>query len=135
VIGERAAKDAPSGAGSWRSFQAQGFHPDLSRLTFFARAITPPGRTRRYDTRFFAVDAEALAHRIEGGDGELLDIGWHTIAAARALNLPNITRVVIEDLVAWLEGPRSGAPTTVPFYFHRRGRFERTCLSTDDSPA
>src|SRR5436189_1050761 len=31
----------------WQDFFAHGFQPKLTGLTFFARAITPPGRPRR----------------------------------------------------------------------------------------
>ena len=74
------------------------YRPALDQLTFFARAITPPGRPRRYDTRFFCVAGRG--DRPPGGvaDGELSDLEWHSIAQARALELPNITRVVLEDL-------------------------------------
>jgi 8-oxo-dGTP pyrophosphatase MutT (NUDIX family) len=134
IVGEPAA-DVPRCTGGWRTFHAEGFRPRLDSLAYFARAITPPGRVRRYDTRFFVVDAASVAHRSERADGELLDVGWYTIGAARNLNLPGITRVVIEDLVHWLERP--GATLTrdpVPFYVHRSGRFERTFLTRAHSP-
>src|SRR5262245_56140250 len=82
----------------WRGFLAHGFVPALARLTFFARAITPPGRPRRYDTRFFCVPAAAVAHKVPVADGELSELEWHSLAHARSLELPNITRVVLEDL-------------------------------------
>ncbi len=85
-------------AKAWQDFFAHGFRPALARLTFFARAITPPGRPRRFDTRFFCVPAEAIVHKIAIADGELSDLEWHSIAQARSLELPNITRVVLEDL-------------------------------------
>jgi hypothetical protein len=53
--------------------------PDLSGLTLFMRAITPPGRTRRYDSRFFVADAEQLANIDQphhDGGGELLTLSW-----------------------------------------------------------
>ena len=83
---------------AWQDFFATGFRPALDRLTFFARAITPPGRPRRFDTRFFCVPADAIAHKITIQDGELSDLEWHSIAQARSLELPNITRVILEDL-------------------------------------
>ena len=95
--------------------------PTLSALTFLARAITPPGRIRRYDTRFFLADAEALTQRTLGGDGELLDLDWFTLPQVRALDLPGITRLIIEDLAHDLETGASG-PRAVPFYYQRAGR-------------
>lgn len=125
IVGEPGRKEAPGEAGGWATFLASGFRPRLAGLTFFARAITPPGRPRRYDTRFFLADASEIAHRTDGIDGELLDIDWFTLEQARTLKLPSITRHVLEDVAACLERPQTSA---VPFYFHRHGRFERTLL-------
>lgn len=134
IVGDPASGDKTLSEGGWSAFLAAGYRPRLAGLTYFARAITPPGRARRYDTRFFAVDAADIAHRAEGRDGELLEIDWYTIDAARTLNLPGITRVVLEDLVDWLDRPLPPADCLpVPFYFHRRGRFERTLLTRANS--
>jgi 8-oxo-dGTP pyrophosphatase MutT (NUDIX family) len=128
---------APSSA-AWRKFFDHGFQPALGGLTFFARAITPPGRPRRYDTRFFCVSAEAIAHRTPVSDGELVDLEWHSIANARSLELPNITRVVLEDLgerIA-LGALVPGKPTgeeglPVPFYHRRNGTYRRDLIGVD----
>src|SRR5690606_35374328 len=44
---ENPSLESPA-AKTWRQFQAHGFVPDLAPLTFLARAITPPGRPRRF---------------------------------------------------------------------------------------
>jgi 8-oxo-dGTP pyrophosphatase MutT (NUDIX family) len=44
----------------WRGYMAQGLLPDGQDLEFIFRAITPPGRPRRFDARFFLVEADAL---------------------------------------------------------------------------
>ena len=125
------ARVAPKSA-TWQGFFATGYRPALDRLTFFARAVTPPGRPRRFDSRFFCVEAEAIVHRAKIADGELSDLEWHSIAQARSLELPNITRVVLEDLS---ERIAAGALHTgdfpVPFYHRRNGAFRRDLIGGD----
>jgi 8-oxo-dGTP pyrophosphatase MutT (NUDIX family) len=127
-LGAGAAPKTPN----WQEFFAAGYRPALARLTFFARAITPPGRSRRFDSRFFCVEAEAIVHRAKIENGELSDLEWHSIAQARSLELPNITRVVLEDLN---ERIAAGALHTgdypVPFYHRRNGSFRRDLIGAD----
>lgn len=133
VIGQQKAQSAAAGKyASWTPFAATGHLPSLSSLTFFARAITPPGRPRRYDTRFFCVEASHISHRVEVRDGELSSLDWFTFDEMRGLDLPGITRVVLEDLadrmsVGW--SPTVDVP--VPFYNNRNGTFRRILLSPD----
>lgn len=112
---------------AWADFASKGVFPDLECLHFVARAITPPRRPRRFDTRFFAVDANHVADRIEGvvtPDSELVELRWVDIDEALALDLPAITGVVLEELRARIAGGM-GLHLPVPFYVERRGRFER----------
>lgn len=123
--GKPAAKDQ-----SWQRFLELGFVPSLSRLTFFARAITPPGRPRRFDTRFFCVSAEAIAFRGTPPEDELSDLVWMELQEARSLDLPPITRVILEDLGDRLKlGPLAGTRAPVPYYFNRNGTFKRELIA------
>jgi 8-oxo-dGTP pyrophosphatase MutT (NUDIX family) len=103
---------------SWRAFTQAGVFPSLDGLWFVARAITPPGRPRRFDTRFFAADSSLVAGTVEGivtPDAELVELVWVTLDEARGLDLPAITRMVIADLAERLDaGLEQDAP--VPFY-------------------
>lgn len=128
VVGAPAGRADIAPAGGWADFFASGYRPRLDTLSFFARAITPPQRPRRYDTRFFAVSATDVAHRALRTDGELLDIGWFTLDEARNLKLPSITRHIIEDIAALERDPAPAPAAAVPFYFHRRGRFCRELI-------
>ena len=117
-------------AESWRSFAEARIHPDLGCLHFIARAITPPGRPRRFDTRFFAADAEAIGHRIDGMVGphtEFVELAWVPIDQARRFDVPTITQVVLEELERrTAAGLRPELP--VPFYRMLRRRFVRETL-------
>lgn len=116
---------------SWRRFFSQGFAPHLAPLTFFARAITPPGRPRRFDTRFFCVEATAIAFRGTPPDDELSDLVWMAIEEARSLDLPPITRVILEDLGDRLKaGPLGESDAPVPYYFHKSGTFRRQLITS-----
>ena len=81
---------------------------------FVFRAITPPGRSRRFDARFFLVDAAHVAGDAEdfsAASDELSHLHWIGIGAARALDLPFITEVVLAEVAAMLSGvPDQGVP-------------------------
>ena len=129
VVGALAEAATQPVSPAWREFFALGFRPSLARLTFFARAITPPGRPRRFDTRFFCAPAEAIIHKVAISDGELSDLEWHSIAQARTLELPNITRVVLEDLGERIAaGALGDSGLPVPFYHRRAGSFHRDLI-------
>jgi 8-oxo-dGTP pyrophosphatase MutT (NUDIX family) len=64
---DQAPKGPRAPAGPWQAFAEANIYPDLSTVHFIARAVTPPRRARRYDTRFFTCDATAIAHRDRAG--------------------------------------------------------------------
>ena len=104
---------------AWRGFFAAGLVPNVAALRLVFRAITPPGRPRRFDARFFLAEAEDLAGAPEdftAASGELLYLSWLELAAARALALPFITEVVLAELEALLATPDAARP--VPFFNH-----------------
>ena len=125
VVGRRNEGPRPrSRHKDWDAYFRQGALPDLSRFAMVARAITPPYRTRRFDTRFFIADAGQILsdmHDTAGASGELLDLHWLTVAEARALELPNITRAVLDEVEARLAA-RPDTRHPVPFIYFRGAR-------------
>lgn len=122
LVGERAASVPRTRAPAWRRFFAHGVVPRLDKLEFVARAITPPGRTRRFDARFFMVDASAVAATVEATHAEeLLEPSWLTFGEARALDLPAITRRVLDEVEARI-ADGAGAARPVPFFHLTRGK-------------
>jgi 8-oxo-dGTP pyrophosphatase MutT (NUDIX family) len=118
MIGAKSTAPLRSPGGPWDSFVQAGVVPDLAPVHFVARAITPPARTKRFDTRFFAVDASAIAARLEGvvgPDTELTELVWLPIGEASRLDMPAITTAVLEELTARIAAGFSH-DLPVPFY-------------------
>jgi 8-oxo-dGTP pyrophosphatase MutT (NUDIX family) len=87
-----------------------------AQLQFIFRAITPPGRSRRFDARFLlanAADVLGDAADFSGADQELAHLQWVPLAQARALDLPFITEVVLAEVAALAPG---GVQQGVPFF-------------------
>lgn len=106
-------------AGPWREFRAAGALPDLSALSYIARAITPPGRSRRFDARFFMASSDALLHpEPTAGSGELDEIAWLSLDQMQDLDLPAITRFVLGEVAARAEQ----ADRPLPFVRQLHGR-------------
>lgn len=103
----------------WRSFAATGHLPDASALQFVFRAITPPGRPRRFDARFFLIDADALhsdPDDFSAASDELSHLQWIALEDVRGFDLPFITEVVLAEIAG-----RAGDPTppeSVPMFLN-----------------
>jgi hypothetical protein len=67
-------------------------------MRYLARAITPPGRTRRFDTRFFIAKNSAVALEVPPPDAEFSEIRWATFAETLDLDLPGITRTILAEV-------------------------------------
>ncbi len=123
LVGRRLPAAPRTRARAWRAFLAHGVVPALDALEYVARAITPPGNPRRFDTRFFWVDA-AHAHGAADaaltGSGELLDLRWVPLSETPALDLPEATQLVVAEVAKRLVA-RDPRALPVPFARYTRG--------------
>jgi 8-oxo-dGTP pyrophosphatase MutT (NUDIX family) len=131
LLGVKGNGTSTAPAGPWLAFAEAGIQPDLSTIHFIARAITPPRRLRRYDTRFFTADASSIAHRIEGKVGpefELVELIWIPLDGIKErVELLVITEIVLNDLMTQIEAGFSH-DLPVPFYHVKHGKRVRDLL-------
>ena len=105
--------DPPPG---WDGFAATGHRPTAAGVSFVFRAITPPGRPRRFDARFLMVDAARLAgdpDDFAAAQDELGALQWIALDEVRGFDLPFITEVVLAEVAALARGE---AQAGVPFF-------------------
>ena len=103
VIGRKSAAALRSRNTIWQEYFAHDVEPPLEHMDFIARAITPPNQNRRFDTRFFMVHDRFIQNdpeRVVDASGELNEIHWITLPEARLLDLPSITRWIIDRVEA-----------------------------------
>jgi 8-oxo-dGTP pyrophosphatase MutT (NUDIX family) len=130
-LGRKSNDAAPKLEGPWKPFAEAGLLPDPSGLFLIARAITPPGRVRRFDTRFFTADASAIAHRVEGvihADAELVELVWVELGSKPLADLHNMTRNVLGELEKRLASGPLSHNAMVPFYRFYGGKMHRDVL-------
>ncbi len=116
ILGERG--DWPSSPSEdWAGFAEQGYVPSGQHLQFVFRAITPPGRPRRFDARFFLADAAHVQNDLNDFSracDELSHLQWIPLAEARSFDLPFITEVVLAEVAATISDEEP--PASVPFF-------------------
>ncbi len=101
----------------WAGFAEQGYRPEAAPLQFVFRALTPPGRPRRFDARFFLVDADALVtdpDDFSAASDELSHLQWVALEDARSFDMPFITEVVLSEVQA--RAKDTNLPASVPFF-------------------
>ena len=124
VLGEPNSATVKTRSPQWVAFLQHGINPRLDTLNVIARAITPPYRNRRFDTRFFMVEADLIqgdVHAAPVGSGELLELHWVSLKEAKQLELPIITRMILKEVEQRLVTPHS-PDTEGPFIHFRNGK-------------
>jgi 8-oxo-dGTP pyrophosphatase MutT (NUDIX family) len=100
VPAPRVRLDAPL----WRAYAEATAGPALGRLRYVARAITPTTSPRRFNTRFFMIDA-TFAHGTLLPESELLDLRWVRITEAKdKLDVVDVTEFVLATVRRHLAG-------------------------------
>ncbi len=131
LLGAKSAELPTKPDNAWAAFVEAGVLPDLSTMHFIARAVTPPRRKRRYDTRFFTADASTIAHKIDGkvgADFELVELVWLPLSQIKQrIELMAITEIVLRELNTLLENGFSH-DLPVPYFHVVHGRRVRDLL-------
>jgi len=104
---------------NWADFFNAGYVPRATGMRFMFRAITPPGRPRRFDARFIMVNAELIdsdPDDFSRASGELSHLQWIALAEVQKFELAFITEIVLAELEAILKAPKEVRP--IPFFHH-----------------
>ena len=133
-LGKKVARMNGAGAkltGEWKPFADAGLLPDPSGLFLIARAITPPGRVRRFDTRFFTADASAIAHQVEGAvhaDAELVELVWVELGSQPLADAHMMTKMVLRELDQRLATGPLSHNAVIPFFHFYSGAMQRDTI-------
>lgn len=101
----------------WHSYAQTGHVPTAHSMQFVFRALTPPGRPRRFDARFFLVDADEIQGDLDDfthASDELSHLQWVRLSDARNFDLPFITEVVLAEVGGRVADPTP--PESVPYF-------------------
>lgn len=110
---------------AYQAFSKKHLACDLAALSLLARAITPPYHPKRFDTWFFTANADSLLDDpSDHASGELENLQWVGFDKSQELELPLITKMVLNDL----REKMNNSATAIPYYFTRRGKHIRTTL-------
>ncbi len=96
----------------------------LEKFIYLSRAITPPSRPKRFDTRFFVIEISGH-QKLEFFDtSELSGLVWVTFEEALGLKLHAMTRVILEDLNDYMKQFNQGVqPVAISFYHMIKDKF------------
>ncbi len=118
--------------GTWSRFAERNVRPAPRHLVPFARAITPPGPPRRYDTRFFCVPASALIvpPSLDAlPSDELEDVAWVPVDGFGDRSIAPITLRILDELKIRLDdGSWHDSSRPIPLYRYEDGQFTRDLI-------
>lgn len=130
-LGRKTDGTKPKLNGPWQPFADAGLLPDPSGLFLIARAITPPGRVKRFDTRFFTADASTITHHVDGvihPDAELVELVWVELGSKPLADLHPMTKNVLGELERRLATGPLRHDAAIPFFYAHGGKMAKHVL-------
>ncbi|HTV89261.1 MAG TPA: hypothetical protein VME41_09620 [Stellaceae bacterium] len=114
LVGRRAAAECAPAAVSpiEAAYAERGVIAAFDRLAYVGRAITPTLAFRRFNTRFFLADGDAV-HGDPVSTDELEDVGWHPIGRRPLAPFADVTQFMLARAIAMREGT---APVDAPLF-------------------
>src|SRR5829696_6992098 len=118
LVGRKAAQDRHVPPMSHRlapieaAYAGRSVDAAVDVLTYVGRAITPTPVFRRFNTRFFLADGEAVFGEPAPTD-ELEDAGWHPIARQPLSPFRDVSQFMLARAIAVRDGT---APREVPLF-------------------
>jgi len=118
VVGRRNSADQVPGAvphgmtAVERAYAERGVAAAFDVLTYVGRAITPTLVFRRFNTRFFLADGDAVVGDPASTD-ELEDVGWHPIRRKPLAPFRDVTQFMLARAIALRDG---SAPANAPLF-------------------
>jgi len=100
------------------AYAERGVIADFARLTYVGRAITPTPVFRRFNTRFFLADRDAVFGDPVSTD-ELEDVGWHPIGRRPLAPFRDVTQFMLTQALALRDGT---AGPDAPLFCSARGQ-------------
>lgn len=128
IIGQKVTDIPNTRSAGWQDFFNSGHTPATQICKFVARAITPPGGKRRYDTRFFAVWLDDIPNGMTqqgNGTDELEGLNWVSFDQVRQINAPVITKTIIYELQNQIHQQAFIEQSPVPFYHYYQNKMRR----------
>lgn len=115
---------------AWSPFLLKDGIPAPCQLRYFARAITPTGFIRRYDTRFFLTSRSSITNiNAMTPSKELDDLLWINLLDPPEIALIDITRCILRDAIQCVKLDQSlKQPMPVTSYYNRHGKPIRKVL-------
>lgn len=116
LVGRPAPADPPAAAAASLPIEAayakSGVTAAFDCLTYVGRAITPTLAFRRFNTRFFLADGDAVSGDPVSTD-ELEDVGWHPIGRRTLAPFADVTQFMLARAIAMRDGT---APSEAPLF-------------------
>ncbi len=114
-----AAPGDPGATGheSWETMRGMGLAPDLDKLAFLGRAITPRLSPIRFHARFFIADRADMSGEVADSD-ELTDLQWVLVENALHLPVIDVTEFMLGEV--WRRARTAGwGAGRVPLFTYR----------------
>lgn len=127
LVGRPAQTPPANGPGEMpieRAFREHSVIAAMDRLTYVGRAITPSHSFRRFNTRFFLGDGNAVFGEPAASD-ELEDAGWRPLEQDMLDGFRDVTRFMLARAIALREGTATGGPPL--FYWAKNARRIGVC--------